>query len=173
MRICGILERLSAVSVENKDVFAARDPQQILTQMIAQLHRQAPDSIGSLLQFRVEACDEPKGNYCLCAQTSEWMRNAFGSLHGGMFATIMDQAMGFVAMYLMGGTAVTPSIQLNVTYYRPAKAGGELSVKVHVDAVTKSIMYLRAEITERTNPERLLASATGIYAIKTLPKNLQ
>jgi len=159
------------MSAENETVFA--DPQQALMQMIGELHRHAPDSIGDLLHFRVEACDGQKGNYCFCAQTSEWMRNAFGSLHGGMFAAIMDQAMGFVAMYLMGGTAVTPSIQLNVTYHRPAKAGGELSVKVHVDAVTKSIMYLRSEITEQENPDRLLASATGIYAIKTFQKNLQ
>lgn len=173
MRICGILERLSAVSGENKAAFAGRNPQQGLTQMIEELHRQAPDSVGDLLQFQAEACDEEKGDYYLCALTSEWMRNAFGSLHGGMFATVMDQAMGFVAMYLMNGSAVTPSIQLNVTYYRPAKAGGELSVKVHVDAVTKSIMYLRTEITERANPDRLLSSATGIYAIKTFQKNLQ
>ncbi len=173
MRICGTLERLSAVSVENKTVFAERNPQQALTQMIEELHRQAPDSVGDLLHFRAEACDEQKGDYYLCAQTSEWMQNAFGSLHGGMFAAVMDQAMGYVAMYLMDGTAVTPSIQLNVTYHRPAKAGSELSIKVHVDAVTKSIIYLRSEITERTNPNRLLTSATGIYAIKTLQKNLQ
>lgn len=161
------------MSGENKAASAERNPQQVLTQMIEELHRQAPDSVGDLLHFRVEACDEQKGDYCLCAQTSEWMRNAFGSLHGGMFATVMDQAMGYVAMYLMGGTAVTPSIQLNVTYHRPAKAGDALFIKVHVDAVTKSIMYLRTEITERTNPNRLLASATGIYAIKPLQKNLQ
>ncbi len=170
MRICGTLERLSAVSVENKTVFAERNPQQALTQMIEELHRQAPDSIGNLLQFRAETYDEQKGDYYFCSQTSEWMRNAFGSLHGGMFAAVMDQAMGYVAMYLMGGTAVTPSIQLNVTYHRPAKAGSELSIKVHVDAVTKSIIYLRSEITERTNPNRLLTSATGIYAIKSLEK---
>lgn len=170
MRICGILERLSAVSVENKTVHEDRDPQQALTQMIAQLHRHAPDSIGDLLQFRAEACDEQKGDYCFCAQTSEWMRNAFGSLHGGMLAMVMDQAMGFVAMYLLDGTAVTPSIQLNVTYHRPAMAGDNLPVKVHVDAVTKTMMYLRAQITQQEKPERLLASATGIYVIKTIQK---
>lgn len=143
-----------------------RNSQQALTQMIVQLHRHAPDSIGDLLQFRAEACDGQKGDYSFCAQTFEWMRNAFGSLHGGMLAMVMDQAMGFVAMYLLGGTAVTPSIQLNVTYHRPAIAGDKLSVKVHVDAVTKSLIYLRAQITQQERTERLLASATGIYVIK-------
>lgn len=170
MRICGILERLSAVSVENRTVEKDRNPQQALTQMIAQLHRHAPGSIGDLLQFRVEACDEQKGEYCFCTQTSEWMRNAFGSLHGGILATVMDQAMGFVAMYLLDGTAVMPSIQLNVTYHRPAMAGDNLSVKVYVDAVTKSMMYLRAQIAQHEKPERLLASATGMYAIRSLEK---
>lgn len=169
MHICGILARLSAMSAENKAASADRNPRQELRQMIAELHRQAPNSIGDLFHFQAETCDERKGDYCLCAQTSEWMRNAFGSLHVGMLAAVTDQAMGFVAMYLMGGTALTPSIQINVTYHRPAKAGSELFVKVHVDAVTKSIMYLRSEITEQSNPDRLLASATGIYALQPLP----
>lgn len=60
------------------------------------LHRVAPDSIGDQLRLEVLECE---GDTCLLrGKTQAWMRNAHGVLHGGMGATVANQAMGAVAI---------------------------------------------------------------------------
>ena len=79
------------MSVENKrnQVPSAREMEDRLSCWITQLHERAPESIGDLLRFRVGPCDPKAGDYSFFASTEEWMRNAFGSLHGGIIGTIL------------------------------------------------------------------------------------
>ena len=66
-----------------------------LRERIRELHRIAPGSIGDQMQY--EVLDGEEGVYKMRCRTFDWMRNGPGTLHGGMCATIVDQAMGFVA----------------------------------------------------------------------------
>ena len=158
------------MSVENKrnQVPSAREMEDRLSYWITQLHERAPESIGDLLRFRVGPCDPKAGDYSFFASTEEWMKNAFGSLHGGIIGTILDQGMGMLSTCLMEGKAITPTVQMNVTYHRPFAPGDEVLLKVHVEAMTRTMIHMRGEAMCSSEPEKLCVSATGIFFIKPL-----
>ena len=52
-------------------------------------------TIAERLKFEVVSCDEVNDTYVLKCHTEPWMCNHYGTLHGGICATIMDQAMGY------------------------------------------------------------------------------
>ena len=142
--------------------------EQRLTYWIGQLHEHAPDSIGDLLRFQVGPCSPEAGEYSFLASTQDWMQNAFGSLHGGIITTILDQGMGMLATCLMEGTAITPTVQMNVTYHRPLMPGDGVLLNIHVETMTRTLIHMRAEATKEAQPDRLCVSATGMFYIKPL-----
>lgn len=158
------------MSVESKDrpVPGAEDMEQRLSRWIGQLHNRAPESIGDLLRFRVGPCSPEGGEYSFYASTGDWMKNAFGSLHGGIIGTILDQGMGMLATCLMEGKAITPTVQMNVTYHRPLMPGDEILLKIYVETMTRTLIYMRAEAMNAGYPEKQCVSATGIFFIKPL-----
>lgn len=142
---------------------AANETPALLRRRIAQLSELAPNSIGDILHFALLECDPEAGDYLLSCRTEDWMRNAAGTLHGGLCATILDQAMGFIPYCLRTETGITPTVQLSVNYHRPLIPGQEVLVKVHVVSVTKSLITLSAEAWQKENPQKLCLSGTGLY----------
>lgn len=151
---------------ENHSPAQPEEMKQRLRYWIQELHHYAPDSIGDLLHFRVASCDPEKGEYCFYAATDQWMQNAFGSLHGGIINTILDQGMGMLATCLMEGTAITPTVSMNVTYHRPLMPGEGVFLKVYVESVTRTLIHMRSEVMSDAQPDKLCASATGIFFVK-------
>lgn len=135
---------------------------------IALLHSAAPGSIGEQMDYRLVRMDAEKGEYLLRCRTFEWMRNANGTLHGGMCATVVDQAMGFIAYCLMPGKGIAPTVQLQVTYHRPLIPGEEVFVLVKVLSQSKSLMHLTAEAALVTAPDRVCLTSTGTFFYKPL-----
>lgn len=133
---------------------------------IALLHEVAPGSIGDLMEFCLVSCAPEKGEYTLRCTTKEWMRNAAGTLHGGMCATIVDQAMGFISYCVKPGEGTAPTVQMQVSYHRPLIPGEDVIVRVKVASVTKSLMHLSAEAALASSESRVCLSATGIYFYK-------
>ena len=158
------------MSGESKEhsVPGAEEMEQRLRFWIGQLHSRAPESIGDLLRFRVGPCSPDTGEYCFYASTGDWMKNAFGSLHGGIIGTILDQGMGMLATCLMGGKAITPTVQMNVAYHRPLRPGDEILLKIYVETMTRTLIHMRAEAMNAGSPERLCVSANGIFFVKLL-----
>lgn len=138
----------------------------IVRERIAEVSRIAPGSIGDMMDFRLESCDAAKGEYVLLCKTFPWMRNAAGTLHGGMCATIVDQAMGFVAYCVKPGQGIAPTIQMHTTYHRPLIPGGDARTVVRVLSTTKSLMHLSAECFSTERPQKLCLSASGTYFFK-------
>ena len=68
----------------------------------------------------------------------------------------------------MEGKAITPTVQMNVTYHRPFAPGDEVLLKVHVEAMTRTMIHMRGEAMRASEPEKLCVSATGIFFIKPL-----
>ena len=95
-----------------------------------------------------------------------WMRNPAGTLHGGLGATILDQAMGFVAYCLKAGEGITPTVHLSVDYHRPLRPGERVIVKVHVVSETRNLINLYADASQATCPERICLSGSGIFSLK-------
>lgn len=132
------------------------------------LHEHAPDSIGEMLRFEIGTCDEAAGSYILYASTEKWMGNAFGTLHGGIISTALDQGMGMIASCMMDGTAITPTVEMNTTFHHALIPGKRMCLKIHVVARTRTMIHMRAEVVDAEEPEKLCASATGIFFIKPI-----
>ena len=132
-----------------------------VTASIAGLHRKAPGSIGDLMEFRVLVENREKGEYTLRCRTFEWMRNALGTLHGGMGATIVDQAMGFVAYSYMTGPGTAPTIQMQLNYHRAMVPGAEVIVRVHVISVSRTLISMTCEASMADDPERICITGSA------------
>ena len=125
------------------------------------VHRKAPGTIGDLLEFRVLSEDREKGEYILQCRTQEWMRNVIGTLHGGMGATIIDQAMGFVAYSYMTGPGTAPTIQMQLNYHRPMRAGEEILVRVRVISVTRTLISMVCEASMAVESDQICITGSA------------
>lgn len=160
---CGTLAKLSAVSaVSNLINFEEK-----VRQRIAEVGRIAPGSIGEMMHFQVTGYDPDHNDIWMTCETMLWMCNSAGTLHGGMCATILDQAMGFVSHCLKAGEGIAPAVQLKVDFHRPLHPGERAIVKVHVVSETRSLMHLTAEAFQVSSPEKICLSGSGIYFHKS------
>ena len=133
---------------------------------IAGLHRKAPGSIGDQLEFHVLEENRGKGEYTFCCKTYPWMRNALGTLHGGMCATIVDQAMGFVAYSYMSGKGTAPTIQMQLNYHKPFVPGEDVIIRVRVVSMTRNLIAMSCEASRASDPARVCLTASATSFLK-------
>lgn len=141
--------------------------EKIVRDRLEAIHSLAPGSIGDQMGYELLDCDEAAGEYTLLCQTFPWMRNIPGTLHGGMCATVVDQAMGFIAHCVKRGNGTAPTVELQVSYHRPLNPGEDVIVKVKVVSVTRSLMRLSSEAYQAGKPEKVCLTATATYFNKT------
>lgn len=151
---------MSAVSAENEQ----RDMSERIRSRMAQINESEPESIAGMLRFRLVSCE--RDDITMTCQTMPWMRNPAGTLHGGMGAAILDQAMGFVAYGLRAGEGIAPTVHLAVDYHRPLCPGEPVIVKVHVVSVTRRFFTLTAQASQMACPEKICLSGSGTYYFK-------
>lgn len=142
------------------------DIAQIVRDRIAEISEKVPGSIGDQMNFQLQSYDADNRDFIMTCQTAPWMRNFAGTLHGGMCATILDQAMGFISYCLKPGEGTAPTVQIEVDYHRPIIPGENVIVKVHVVSATRSLMNLTSEAMQVSNPEKICLSGSGIYFYK-------
>lgn len=126
----------------------------------------APGSIGDILQFHLISYDEEEKICTMSCKTEPWMRNFAGTLHGGIGATILDQAMGVIACCVKPSEGMAPAVQLSVNYHRPLIPEETVLVKVHVVSITHSLISLSAEVARLEHPEKVCLSGFGTYFCK-------
>jgi len=139
---------------------------QTIMDRIAQLHAVAPGSIGDLMEYRLIRWDDDLRVYTFTCKTFDWMRNGPGTLHGGMCATVIDQAMGFVAYCAKPGEGIAPTVSMQVSYHRPLIPGQDVIVTVRVLSLTKSLMHFTAEAALNHAPQKLCLSGSATYFYK-------
>ena len=145
-----------------------KDLEQTVRERLASIHSLAPGSIGAQMNYELLNCDPEAGEYTLLCRTFPWMRNIPGTLHGGMCATVVDQAMGFIAHCVKRGEGTAPTVELQVSYHRPLNPGEDVVVKVKVVSVTRSLMRLSCEAYQAGKPDRLCLTASAVYFNKTV-----
>ena len=143
------------------------DMEQVVRERLAAIHALAPGSIGAQMQYELLECDVSSGVYTLLCRTMPWMRNIPGTLHGGMCATVVDQAMGFIAHCVKRGNGTAPTVELQVSYHRPLNPGEDVVTKIRVISVTRSLMRLSCEAYQAGNLEKVCLTATATYFNKT------
>lgn len=137
-----------------------------LTEYIKRIHERNHGSIGDMLDFQVISCDEERDDYVLKCKTEPWMCNHYGTLHGGICATILDQAMGMVACCLKKGFGVCTTVQLDAEYHRPVVPGEDILVKIHVISVTRALINMNAELVQVSKPDKISVSGSAIFFYK-------
>lgn len=120
-------------------------------------------TIADMLKFEVVSCDEEHDNYTLKCRTEPWMCNHYGTLHGGICATIMDQAMGMVCSCLKKGYGTCTTVQLESDYHRPMPAGDDILIQVHVMSVTRSLVNMTCELVHPSKPDKFSVTGSAIF----------
>lgn len=123
----------------------------------ATMARPRPGGLAALLGIMSELVED--GRVVFTLEASEHLANPFGTVHGGVLATVLDSAMGMAAMTLMADGATATTVTLEVKYVRPvATDAGTLraeGVVVHAGRRT-----VTAEGRLVGPDERLYATAT-------------
>ena len=120
-------------------------------------------TIAEMLKFDVVSCDEAHDLYVLECHTEPWMRNHYGSLHGGICATIMDQAMGMVCSCLKKGYGTCTTVQLNTNYHRPVPAGDDILIQIQVMSVTRSLVNMSCQLIHPDKPDKFSVTGSAIF----------
>lgn len=81
-----------------------------------------------------------------------------GIVHGGILATLLDEAMTRLA-WIVCGTALTA--ELNVRFLRPAKIGEKIFVLGEIIEQNKKIVYMRASLHRNDSQGEIIAKSTG------------
>ena len=89
--------------------------------------------------------------------------NRHGMLHGGIVATILDNAMGATGSLSRdpGGRHPFLTISLNTQYLAPAREGETLVATGRISGGGRSILFIEGEL--RAEDDRLIATATGVF----------
>lgn len=119
------------------------------------------ESICGRLQPRIVSCDPAGPSILLSFPVLPWELNVNGVLNGGISATMLDATMGTLSYAISGG--FTPTISLNVSYLRPVPGDGTLMVRATADMAGRSVICLSGELWDTRAPEKLLATAQGVF----------
>ena len=160
MPTCGTSARSSPANGVNNMAYTMEFG---LTEYIKEIRARNPGSIGEMLKFQLISCDEVKDDYVFKCKTEPWMCNHYGTLHGGICATILDQAMGMVCCCLKRGFGICTTVQLEADYHRPIAPGEDIEVRVHVVSVTKSLINMTAELIQPSKPDKISVSGSAIF----------
>ncbi|KIR01929.1 hypothetical protein P261_00743 [Lachnospiraceae bacterium TWA4] len=96
-------------------------------------------------------------------EITEFMLNAFGCLHGGITATILDRSMGLLCSYLLNGQ-FTPTINLSVNYLLPIQKEDKAVVHVRIERLGRHVCSTTASVYLKSTNE-CAATATGNFSV--------
>ena len=129
-------------------------------------------SINEMMQPVFSRCDSQEKTYTAGFATDDRAANPNGVLHGGLIATAMDNVMGILSNFY-GDSHLTQTISFQVSYLRPGTVGGRLMVRARITKQGRNVQYLNAEAWMEGTPDKLVATATGVYYTKGEKTNLQ
>ena len=129
-------------------------------------------TLTAMLDLKLIECNEAENTFVYIGKTAPWMINFHGTLHGGMGATLVDQAMGHTAFCLKQGPGITPTIDMDVKYHRPLMADEDVLMRVHLISRTKTLMYISCEAYRASMPDKICVTATATYFYKADGKHL-
>lgn len=146
------------ISMCNSDQLKTR-----ILELMNQFQSAAGDSVGGMMHLQLVDCSEDGMEACFRCKTEQWMRNAFGTLHGGMSAAVMDQAMGFLTVAAMAEEGITATVQMQESYHYPIFPDSTILIRVRIISSSKSLRHLTGEICMEHIPDRICVSSTSVY----------
>lgn len=113
---------------------------------------------------RLVSCDEQSRTIELSFPTLPWMTNPAGVVHGGVVSILMDNGMGVACHSLY--RRHNPTITMTINYLRPVPLNSTIIVRARVTSFGRTVSYTSAELYLAGEPDRILATATGVYSTK-------
>ncbi len=129
-------------------------------------------TISAMLKLELLECNEAGNCYVLLGTPEPWMTNFHGTLHGGLCATFVDQAMGHMAFCMKPGPGICPTVDMNIKYHRPLGLEGQILMRVHLVSRTRTLFHMSCEAYRASDPDKICISATGTYYYKSDGKHL-
>ena len=92
-----------------------------------------------------------------------WMRNPAGVTHGGMLATMLDNAMGITARIVSPSEGIAPTAELHVSYLRPVPVDTAIRIAVSVDQISSRMIRMRAKLWLEGDEDTLCVTGQAVY----------
>jgi uncharacterized protein (TIGR00369 family) len=113
----------------------------------------------------VEAVHVDHGTAVLAYMPREQDYNPMGSVHGGVLATILDEAMGHAVYSLLGAGDTFATSELRTSYRRPVTVdSGPLRVEAGVLHQGRETALAEGRVVDAEG--RLFAHATATWSVK-------
>lgn len=119
-------------------------------------------SFNANMKPRYERCNFENKTLLLSFQVEPYMRNPAGVMHGGAMAGALDITMGSLTFYC-SGEFLTPTINMNVSYERPAIVGKRMFVEAQLLSCGKTMAYATAKAWMEGQEDKIVGSAAGTY----------
>ncbi|PTX58342.1 uncharacterized protein (TIGR00369 family) [Melghirimyces profundicolus] len=116
--------------------------------------------IEEMMNFQSLGFDEEAGAYIHRMLVTDELTNRYKILHGGITATFIDTAMGSTVFQEMGENRRSVTLDLNVSFLRPAVEGWLTS---HTQVIKKGRTILVLETKVRDEEGRGIARAAGTF----------
>ncbi len=104
--------------------------------------------------------DEKTGEVKFSFRAEEFMEGAPGYVHGGIIASILDEAQGVLCFHI--GHAVMTD-QLNMKYHFATSLNEEIQIRCWLTAVRKRRLYTKATIHNKDG--KLLVSSRAVWYV--------
>ena len=88
--------------------------------------------------------------------------NFFDIVHGGMLATLADQAMGMTALRASGNKPHA-TIELNIQFVGAVRLGDFVEAHCEIVQLTRVIIFMQCKLVVGT---RVVGNATGVWKIR-------
>lgn len=109
-----------------------------------------PPPIGQTLGFTIGHEDDvQEGKVTFRMRPEEFHYNPIGSVHGGVYATLLDSALGCAIQTMLPAGVTYTTLDLAVKYLRPLRLGmAEVRAVAEVISVSRQIATASAQITD-------------------------
>ena len=121
-----------------------------------------PPGAAATLGIRFTHIDADAGTIETAFEASAAFTNPAGHVQGGFLAAMLDDAMGPAAFTLLDEGAFAPTLEMKVSFVRPAHAGPLIA---EGNVVHQSRRFIHAEGRLTTEHGQLIATATATLVI--------
>jgi uncharacterized protein (TIGR00369 family) len=87
--------------------------------------------------------------------------NPNGSVHGGMLAAALDQALAYASLRVMPAGSLPNTTNMHIQYLRPALA--PLTIRARVMKIGQAMIFVRAEVDDREG--RVCTTGDATFAV--------
>ncbi len=128
--------------------------------------RETPSPLSQTLGF--ELTDWTEGFARVEAPLADHLMNRQGLPHGGVYAAMLDTAMGFAGCYTGDAEVRQNALTLSMTVnYLSRATGNHLIAEAHVTGGGKSTFFARGEV--RDDMGTLIVEGTGVFKLRSRP----